>query len=79
MKVSRSSEVKPWKCRRVVRIIFFILASALVSLIGKTSFLLFLAIVCVGEVGSYSSPIGSKFSGCSVRGSSNSSVVTEGS
>jgi len=71
MKVSISSEVNQWKCGREVRHIFVILASPLVSLIGNTSLLLFLAIVWVGEVGSSSFWIGSSnISGFSPTGSS---------
>lgn len=59
---------------------FFIISSPLVSLIGKTSLSLLLAIVSVGEMVPSSSPIGSsKLLGFSSRGSYNSLVVREGS
>ena len=78
MKASRYLEVNPWKCGREARLMFFILASPLVSLVGKTSLSLFLPIVSVGEVGSSSSPIcSSKISSFSSRGSYNSFVARE--
>ena len=79
MKVSRSSEVRKWKCRRETRHIFFILAPPLVSLKGKSSLFWFSSIVWVGEISSYS-PIGSsKILGGSPKGFSNSPIVREGS
>jgi len=59
MKVLGSVEVNPWKGGRETRLILFILASPLVSFMGKNSLSLFSTIAWVGEVGSSSSPIGS--------------------
>jgi len=58
MNVSRSSTARPWKCGRVVGLMFFILASPLISLKGKRFLYMFSSIPCVHGFGSYS-PIGS--------------------
>jgi len=58
-------EPRPWKCGKVVGLIFFIIASTLVSWIRKNSVYLFLAMFWVGDIGS-SSPMGSSnIYGCS--------------
>ena len=36
IKVSRSIEIRPWKCGRVEVLVFFNLVSPFVSLMGKT-------------------------------------------
>lgn len=53
MKVSRSSETKPYKCGGTDGLMFFILTSPFVSLIGNvnTTGCLYLAMVLVGYEG----------------------------